>query len=410
MRPAVPLVALLALNLALHYGLPEPRSSRSAERALLFSARAEFDDEPGDVALQPEGWYGSEWDRHRNYSWTSGRKARLTFPPLRPGRYLAAFAVAHQVLPRDPERFGLLVNGRRVPLEHSVLPELTLLRGEVPADALPPGRPVRVVLLGPPPVSPRFLGKSGRDDRLLGAGIDWVALTPMPSAQHVDFVRSLFGHGWAAPEAGGRRPAGPTASFSVPSPGPQARLLLQADGALRLRHEGREVPLQRNAGLLVGHVSSPDPVLRFEVEGDARLDHAWLFDPHHVRGDAESLPALGPAWTPAGADPLGRPLRRLLGSEAPLRIGDGTPEKADLTVALLTRNNPHFPLHLPTHLIPRAQVRLAVGPVELTPTPGDLDTLFRGEVHLGARDLDLRVLEGDRPAFSWLELVSGDAR
>lgn len=402
MRPLVPLLALLALNLGLHYGLPEPRSSRSAERALLFSARAEFDEDvSGDTALAAQGWYGSEWDDHRNYAWTSARKARLTFPPLRPGRYGAAFAVGHEVLARDPGRYGLLVNGRRVPLEHARLPQLTLFRGEVPPEALPPGEPVRVVLLGPPPVAPKFLGKSATDDRLLGAGVDWVALTPRPAAQHVDFVRSLFGQGWAKPEEGGRRPDGGTASFSVPSPGPQAVLLVQAEGPFRLHCEGREVALAPRGGLLLGRVSSSEPVLRFRVEGTARFRHAWLFDPEHVRGDAEALPALGPAWSPAGADPLGRPLRRMLGAECPLLLGDGTPARAELTVGLLVRNNPHFPIHLPAHLVPASAPRLAVGSTGLaSPEAG----VYGGEVLLGASALDLRVLEGERPAFSWLEL------
>lgn len=398
----VPLLALLALNLGLHFGLPEPRSSRSAGTALLFSARAEFDDDvAGDMALQASGWYGSEWDDHRNYSWTSGRRSRLTFPPLRPGRYAAAFAVAHEVLPRDPSRWSLLVNGRPVPLESSKLPRLVMFRGEVPAEALPPGRPVRVELLGPPPVSPKFLGKSRNDDRMLGVGVDWLALTPRPSAQHVDFVRSVFGQGWATPDRGGRRAADGRARFSVPSPGPRPTLLVRAEGPFTLRCQGRPVPLSPRGDLLQARVASSAPILEFEVEGPALFRDAWVFDPDHVRGDAEALPALGPAWTPAGADPLGRPLRRMLRAECPLEIGDGTPAKADLTVALLVRNNPHYPLHMPVHLLPAATARLAVGDAELR---AGADGLFRGDVLVNPRALDLRVLEGERPAFSWLEL------
>lgn len=379
----VPLLALLALNLGLHFGLPEPRTSRSEEQALLFSARLDFDDDvEGDVAVAGSGWHGSEWDDHRTFTWTAARRARVMFAPLRPGRYGVAFAVGREVLPRDPSLYGLLVNGRRIALEHSRNPGLLVFRGEIPPEALPPQRPVRVTLISPPPVAPMYLDPESDDDRLLGAGIDWLAITPRPSAQHVDFVSSVFGSGWGPPEEGGRRILKRSARFSVP-PMNNPQVVLQADGPATIQQ------------------ISPT---EFEATGNGLFRHAWVFDPAHVKGDAQALPATQ-GWSPPGSDPLARPLRWMVNKEATLEIGNGVPARAHVRIGVLARNNPHFPLQLPLHLLPPAAPRLAVHDEELPSTLQGLERVYEGEVLLNGDGLHLR--SQGRLAFQWLELTRG---
>lgn len=336
----------------------------------------------GDVAVAGSGWHGSEWDDHRTFTWTAARRARVMFAPLRPGRYVVAFAVGREVLPRDPSLYGVLVNGRKIPLEHSRNPGLLVFRGDIPPDALPPGRPVRVTLISPPPVAPMFLDPESDDDRLLGAGIDWLQITPAQSAQHVDFVSSVFGSGWGPPEEGGRRILKRSARLSVPRMH-DPHVVLQADGPATLRQ-----------------VSPTE----YEATGAGLFRHAWFFDPQHVKGDAHALPATQ-GWSPPGSDPLARPLRWMVHEEATLEIGNGIPARAHVKIGVLARNNPHFPLQLPVHLLPAAEPRIKIQGTELPSTLQGLERVYEGDVLLNGDGLHVK--SDDRVALQWLELTRG---